>query len=60
METWQLLIGLSVLLVIWMGVVTLLGHQPGPLELVSGLVFAAIGLYLGDIVSNRLAGKEGD
>lgn len=60
METWQLLIGLSVLLLAWMGVVTLLGHQPGPLELLSGVIFAAIGLYLGEIVSNRLAGKGRD
>lgn len=58
METWQLLIGLSVLLVIWMGVVTVLGHKPGPLELLSGVIFAAIGLYLGDIISNRLAGRD--
>lgn len=60
METWQLLVGLCVLLVIWVLVVTLLGHQPGPFELMSGLVFAAIGLYLGEVLSERIAGKDGD
>lgn len=58
METWQMFIGLSVLLVIWVAVVTLLGHQPGPLELISGVIFAAFGLYLGEIISNRLTGKD--
>lgn len=60
METWQLLIGLSVLLVLWVAAVTALGHQPGPIELVSGVVFAAVGLYLGEFLSNRIAGENGD
>lgn len=60
METWRLLIGLSVLMVLWMIVVTALGYQPGPFELLSGLIFAAFGLYLGEVLSNRIASQDED
>lgn len=60
METWRLLIGLSVLLILWVAVVTALGHQPGPFEMLSGIVFAAFGLYLGEFLSDRISGKGED
>lgn len=59
METWQLLAGMSVLVVVWVGLVSALGEPPGPIELVAAVLFAAIGIYLGELVSNRL-GRRGD
>ena len=58
METWRLLAGVSVLLVIWAVLVTLLGERPGPYETIGAVVFAVVGMYLGERLSNRLAGRE--
>ena len=58
MEAWKLLAGAAVFLVIWAGLVTLLGHEIGPIEVVLGMVFAMIGIYLGDRLSKRLVGDE--
>lgn len=54
METWRLLAGLCVLLVIWAGLMTILGFEPGPGDLVIGLLFAVVGLAMGEWLSDRL------
>jgi len=58
MEAWRLLAGTCVLLVIWVALVLAFGQRPGPLQLLSGLVFAAVGMYLGELVSNRIDRDE--
>lgn len=58
METWRLLAGVSVLLVVWAILVTVLGQRPGPLEVVGAIAFAVVGMYLGEMVSDRLADRD--
>lgn len=58
METWRLLAGVSVLMVVWAVLVTLLGQRPGPLEVVGAIAFAVVGMYLGEILSERIARRE--
>lgn len=60
METWRLLAGVSLMLVVWAGLVTALGQQPGPLGLVVAMVFAVLGLYLGEAVTHRLGYRDED
>lgn len=54
METWRLLAGVSVMLVLWAGVMLVLGERPGPAGFAVALVAAVVGLYLGEIVGSRL------
>lgn len=58
METWKLLAGASVFLVLWAGLVTVLGHTLGAGEIVVGMAFAVFGLYLGNVLSERLVGEH--
>lgn len=58
METWRVLAGVSVMLVVWFGLMLVIGHQPGPADLLVAIVFAAIGIVLGERFSDRLAGRN--
>lgn len=58
METWRLLAGVCVLLVVWAVLVTVLGQRPGPMETLGAVVFAVVGMYIGERVSNRVADRE--
>lgn len=55
METWRLLAGVCVLLVVWALITTVLGQRPGPMETVGAIGLAVVGMYLGEIVSKRLS-----
>lgn len=55
METWRLLAGLSVLLVLWAIVMVALGQQPGPADFAVALAAAVVGLYLGERLRDRRA-----
>lgn len=60
MDMWKILAGASVFLVLWAGLVTLLGHSLGAAEIAVGMVFAMFGLYLGNVISERLVGEYDD
>lgn len=61
METWQLLVGLTGMLLLYAVSSMLLGLELTPVDLVFGVVFGAIGLYLGNVLSNRLnANRESE
>lgn len=54
METWRLLAGVSVMLLLWAGMMVVLGEQPGPGGLAVAIGAAVVGLYLGEILGKRL------
>ena len=58
METWQLRGGLAGMLVIYAVLVTALGTEVTPFDVGLAIVFGAIGLYLGNAVTNRLKSRE--
>lgn len=60
METWRLLAGLCVLLVVWFALMVAFGYDPGPEDLLVGLLFAVIGLAMGEWLSNRIAGRDSE
>ncbi len=53
METWRLLAGASVMLVVWAGITIAMGRQPGAVEIVVALVLAMFGFYVGEVVTTR-------
>lgn len=53
METWRLLAGASVMLLVWAGITVLMGRQTGPVEIVVALVLGLFGFYVGDVLSER-------
>lgn len=53
METWRLLAGASVMLIVWAGITVAMGRRPGAVEIVVALVLAMIGFYVGDVVTTR-------
>lgn len=54
METWRLLAGASVMLVLWAGIMVALGNRPGPGGLLVAAGAAVVGLYLGEVLGGRL------
>jgi hypothetical protein len=59
MKTWQLLVGLTGMLLLYALLSVLFGYDLWPADLVFGVVFGAVGLYVGDVLSRRLnAGRE--
>ena len=56
METWRLFAGIIVMLVIWAVAMVALGNQPGPAGLAVAVVAAAVGVYMGERIGNRLTG----
>lgn len=56
METWRFLVSLAALLLVWAGVVSILGEPPTPVAILVAAVFAAIGLYLSETVTDRFFG----
>lgn len=58
METWRVLAGLSVLLVLWAVVTLALGQRPTLPGLAVALIAGGVGLYLGERVTARLQGRE--
>lgn len=55
METWRFLVSLAILLVVYALIVTALSQPPSPVELVVATVFAAIGLYVSERITQRAA-----
>lgn len=53
METWRFLVSLAALIVVWAGVISLLGEPPTPPAIAVATVFAAIGLYLSETITDR-------
>jgi hypothetical protein len=49
---------MAVLLVVYGIIVTALGDPPGPIELTFATIFAAIGLYVSDRITRRVAEPE--
>lgn len=60
METWRLLAGVSVMLVLWAGAMVALGERPGPGGFAVALVAAVVGLYLGEVLGQRYRTSEED
>jgi len=58
METWRFLVSMTVLLVVYGIVVTALGDPPSPLEFALAAVFVAVGLYVSDRFTQRVAEPE--
>jgi hypothetical protein len=58
MELWRFLVSITILLVVYAVIVTLLGDPPGAIELTVTTVFAAIGLYVSDRLTRRVVGAE--
>ena len=58
MESWRFLVSMAVLLVVYGVIVTALGDPPGPIELTFATVFAAIGLYVSDRITQRVVEPE--
>lgn len=54
METWRLLAAVSVMLVLWAGLLTLMGREIGALDIIFAMVFALFGFYIGDRLSERI------
>lgn len=54
METWRLLAGVSVMLVLWTAVMIAIGERPGPAGFAVAIVAAVVGLYLGEVLGDRL------
>jgi hypothetical protein len=60
METWRLLAGVSVMLVLWTAVMVALGEQPGPGGFAVAIGAAVVGLYLGEVLGNRIRESKGE
>jgi len=58
MEAWQLMAGLTALLIIYAVMATVLGVGVTPLDLVFGVVFGSVGLYVGQVLSKRLNAEK--
>jgi hypothetical protein len=58
MEAWRFLVSMAVLLVVYGVIVSALGDPPGPIELVFVTIFAAIGLYISDLITQRVTEPE--
>ena len=59
METWQLFVGLTGMLLLYALMSRVFGYDLTVLDLAFGVVFGAIGLYAGSVLSERLnAGRE--
>lgn len=54
METWRVLAGVSIMLILWAGLLTVMGREIGPLDIVFAMVFAIFGFYIGDRLSDRI------
>lgn len=60
METWRLLAGVSVMLLLWAGVMITLGEQPGPGGFAVAIVAAVVGLYIGELFGSQLQSGPND
>ncbi|WP_336325357.1 hypothetical protein [Halovenus sp. HT40] len=58
MEPWRFLVSMAILLVVYAVIVTALGDPPGPIELTFATIFATIGLYVSDRLTQRAAEPE--
>lgn len=58
MEPWRFMVSMAILLVVYGVIVTALGDSPGPMELTFATIFAALGLYVSDRFTQRLADPE--
>jgi hypothetical protein len=58
MEAWQLMAGLTGLLLVYAVLATVFGYGLTPVEFGSAVVFGAIGLYVGHVLSKRLTPEE--
>lgn len=58
METWRLLAGLSVMLVLYAVVVTATGADVSPVQLVIAVAFGLFGLYIGRVLTERYLPDE--
>ncbi|MFB6353670.1 MAG: hypothetical protein ABEJ92_06245 [Halobacteriales archaeon] len=58
METWRVLAGLSVLLVLWAVVTIALGQRPTLPGVAVALVAGGVGLYLGERVTARVQERD--
>lgn len=54
METWRLLAGVCVMLVLWTAVMIVMGERPGPGGFLVAIAAAVVGLYLGEVLGRRL------
>lgn len=57
METWQLFLGLSGVMVLFAVLVSVMDTEVTIVDVGYLVVFSAAGLYLGDRISNRLEGE---
>lgn len=55
METWQFLLGLSVMLIFYGILVVFTGVTTSPTAVVMIVIFSGIGFYLGDRLTKRYA-----
>jgi hypothetical protein len=60
METWKLLSGTALLLILWAGFVSVLGFSPGPWALILGTLSGMAGFYLSTKLSARLVGEKSE
>ena len=58
MEGWQLMAGLTGMLLIYAVLATVFDYGTSPVDLAIAVVFGAIGLYVGQILSDRLYSDE--
>ena len=58
METWQLLGGLTGMLVLYAILVKVFGAPATPIDVVIAIVFGALGLYLGNVLTERLNSRK--
>ncbi len=54
METWRFLVSLTILLVVWAVVVSLIDEPPGPQALVFAVILASVALYASDLLTKRM------
>jgi len=54
METWRFLVSVSVMILVWSVVVTIVSEPPGPLSIVVVTVLSAVALFLSDRFVQRL------
>lgn len=58
MEAWQLMAGLTGLLLIYAVLATVFDYGLTPVDFVGAVFFGAVGLYLGHVLSERLASRK--
>jgi|GEM_PF-4631560 len=58
METWQLLVVLTGFLLLYALSSAILGFELGARQVVFGVVFGGIGIYLGDKLSKRMNAED--